>query len=113
MAVAANNVLIEPHRQRMLFALWAVFWLIMILVGLQDGLRSAYIHWWEPLLSYLNKQLLEPLGAHQFVTEFDPAGHFMPGHALFIGAEDLARLGLLWQNGGTGGPQSPSGSEEL
>lgn len=35
---------------RMLLALWAVFWLIMILVGLQEGLRSPYIHWWEPLV---------------------------------------------------------------
>jgi sensor histidine kinase YesM len=35
---------------RMLFALWAVFWLIMILVALQDGLPSPYIRWWEPLV---------------------------------------------------------------
>lgn len=59
MAVVPNNASIdEPERgliaaaspQRMLFALWAAFWLIMILVELQDGLSSSSIHWWEPLL---------------------------------------------------------------
>ncbi|MBL8264833.1 MAG: serine hydrolase [Steroidobacter sp.] len=54
----------------------------------------------EPLLSYLNKQLLEPIGARQFVTEFDPAGTWTPGHSLFIGAEDLARIGLLLRHDG-------------
>ena len=34
----------------MLLWLWAAFWLIMILVGLQDGLRNVYIRWWEPLV---------------------------------------------------------------
>jgi hypothetical protein len=49
--IAADHGLIAAATpQRMLFALWALFWLIMMLVGLQDGLRSPYIHWWEPLV---------------------------------------------------------------
>jgi CubicO group peptidase (beta-lactamase class C family) len=52
------------------------------------------------LLNYLSKQLLDPIGVRQFVTEFDPVGNFTPGHSLFIGAEDLARIGLLWQSDG-------------
>lgn len=36
--------------QRMLYALWALFWLIMIVVAVQDGLHDRYIRWWEPLL---------------------------------------------------------------
>lgn len=58
MAVVSTNTpiadtdrgLIAAVSQRMLFALWGVFWLIMILVGLQDGLVSPYIRWWEPLV---------------------------------------------------------------
>ncbi|MFC4307662.1 serine hydrolase domain-containing protein [Steroidobacter flavus] len=53
-----------------------------------------------PLLKTLHEQLLEPIGARQFVTEFDPAGNFTPGHTLFIGAEDLARIGFLFANDG-------------
>lgn len=48
-AEADRGPIAAASPQRMLFALWAVFWLIMILVGLQDGLRNPYIHWWEPL----------------------------------------------------------------
>lgn len=35
---------------RLLLWLWAAFWLIMILVAVQDGLHNLYIRWWEPLL---------------------------------------------------------------
>ena len=35
---------------RMLLWLWAAFWLIMILVAIQDELHNPYIAWWEPLL---------------------------------------------------------------
>jgi hypothetical protein len=35
---------------RMLLWLWAAFWLIMILVAIQDSLHNPYISWWEPLL---------------------------------------------------------------
>lgn len=35
---------------RMLFWLWAAFWLIMMLVAVQDSLHDPYIVGWEPLL---------------------------------------------------------------
>lgn len=35
---------------RLLLWLWAVFWLIMILVAVQDSLHSSSTQWWEPLL---------------------------------------------------------------
>lgn len=33
-----------------LWALWGIFWLLMISVALQEGLRNPHTHWWEPLL---------------------------------------------------------------
>ncbi len=33
-----------------LAALWAVFWLLMISVSLQDALRNPLTRWWEPVL---------------------------------------------------------------
>lgn len=35
---------------RMLLWLWTAFWLIMILVAVQDQMHNPYIGWWEPLL---------------------------------------------------------------
>ncbi|MGG6462083.1 sensor histidine kinase [Solilutibacter silvestris] len=35
---------------RTLAALWAVFWLLMICVALQDALRNSGVRWWEPVL---------------------------------------------------------------
>ncbi|WP_129781043.1 sensor histidine kinase [Peristeroidobacter soli] len=35
---------------RLLLWLWAAFWLIMILVAVQDSLHNPYIEWWQPLL---------------------------------------------------------------
>lgn len=67
---------------------------------LLGGVLQEKIGGREVLLSYLNKQLLEPIGARQFVPEFDAAGNLTPGHALFTGAEDLARIGLLLANDG-------------
>ena len=49
-AEADRGLTAAASPQRMLLAIWAVFWLIMILVGLQDGLRNQFIRWWEPLL---------------------------------------------------------------
>jgi hypothetical protein len=34
-----------------LAALWVAFWLLMISVALQDGLRSPLTQWWEPILT--------------------------------------------------------------
>src|SRR4051812_16162770 len=33
-----------------LYSLWALFWLLMISVAIQDNLDDPYIHWWQPLL---------------------------------------------------------------
>jgi len=33
-----------------LFSLWALFWLAMVVVSLQDASRNQYIQWWEPLV---------------------------------------------------------------
>ncbi|MDY6946034.1 MAG: histidine kinase [Pseudomonadota bacterium] len=49
-AEADRGLLALAAPQRMLFGLWAVFWLIMILVATQDELGSGDIGWWEPLL---------------------------------------------------------------
>jgi len=35
---------------RALFALWAVFWLLMIAVAIQDNLDQSDTQWWEPVL---------------------------------------------------------------
>src|SRR5215467_7552709 len=33
------------------FCLWAVFWLLMMTVSIQESLRDPGIRWWEPILS--------------------------------------------------------------
>jgi len=38
----------SPHR--VLFVIWVSFWLIMILVAVQEQLRNPDVRWWEPLL---------------------------------------------------------------
>jgi len=35
---------------RALYALWALFWLLMIAVAVQDNISDAHIKWWEPFL---------------------------------------------------------------
>lgn len=36
--------------QRRLYVLWALFWLIMTMVAVQEELKNSNIRWWEPLL---------------------------------------------------------------
>lgn len=36
--------------QRILYVIWALFWLIMTMVAVQEHLRNPYVRWWEPLL---------------------------------------------------------------
>lgn len=58
MAVAPNVLpAADTHRgaalaspQRMLYVIWALFWLIMIMVAVQEELKNSNIRWWEPLL---------------------------------------------------------------
>jgi len=35
---------------RALYALWTLFWLLMIAVAVQDHISDPYIRWWEPFL---------------------------------------------------------------
>ena len=45
-----------PHKpassstDRALFALWALFWLLMIVVSVEDHRDRRYVKWWEPYL---------------------------------------------------------------
>lgn len=40
-----------PHRPvGLLLGLWAMFWLLMLAVAIQDAARSTGISWWEPVL---------------------------------------------------------------
>jgi CubicO group peptidase (beta-lactamase class C family) len=64
----------------------------LLATALQDKLGEPRR---EALLKYFQARLHEPLGMRQVVTEFDPNGVFLSGHGVFIGAEDLARIGTL------------------
>jgi histidine kinase len=39
-----------PRAASTLYLLWVVFWLLMIVIALQDQLRHPAVRWWEPLL---------------------------------------------------------------
>src|SRR5262245_27432966 len=39
-----------PNTNRALFTLWALFWLLMQTVAIQDELDNRYVRWWEPVL---------------------------------------------------------------
>jgi len=39
-----------PGNPRALYALWTLFWLLMIAVAVQDNISDPYIQWWEPFL---------------------------------------------------------------
>jgi two-component sensor histidine kinase len=38
------------NSNRALFALWALFWLLMVMVAVEDNRGDPYIQWWEPLV---------------------------------------------------------------
>jgi len=41
----------EPNdTKRALFALWTLFWLLMIAVAIQDNFSDPSLRWWEPIL---------------------------------------------------------------
>lgn len=54
-------------------------------------------------LKYLQERLFAPIGANTITPEFDLSGTLLFGLAAYAGAEDLARIGLLLQNGGRWG----------
>ena len=39
-----------PGSSRGLFGLWALFWLLMVVVSIEDEWRDPYVRWWEPVL---------------------------------------------------------------
>ena len=49
-ATDTDRVAAVASPQRMLYVIWALFWLIMAMVAVQEQLKNPYIRWWEPLL---------------------------------------------------------------
>src|SRR5688572_28265241 len=49
-ATDTDRVAAVASPQRMLYVIWALFWLIMAVVAVQEELTDLYIRWWEPLL---------------------------------------------------------------
>jgi two-component system, LytTR family, sensor kinase len=47
---AAAVVEEPPQPGGALFVLWSLFWLLMILIALQDSMQRSGLQWWEPLL---------------------------------------------------------------
>src|SRR5690349_13276524 len=51
MAVAPTvHTATDTSPQRVLYVIWALFWLIMAMVAVQEQLKNPYVRWWEPLL---------------------------------------------------------------
>jgi hypothetical protein len=48
--MSADTLPEDSRTSRALYALWAVFWLLMIVVAVQDDLDDSGTRWWEPLL---------------------------------------------------------------
>ncbi|GLQ88761.1 sensor histidine kinase [Dyella flagellata] len=44
------GVALPPKTLSTFWALWAVFWLLMISVAIEDALRNPLTRWWEPVL---------------------------------------------------------------
>jgi hypothetical protein len=51
---ALDRTNVDPHaerrKRRLLAALWALFWVLMLAIAWQDNLDNPYVEWWEPLL---------------------------------------------------------------
>ncbi len=54
----------------------------------------------EPLLSYLKRRLLDPLGIECTTWEDSPEGHFFSASGMLLRTSEMARLGLLYLRGG-------------
>ncbi len=50
MPSGTNNPTADLGVDRALFALWALFWLLMIVVAVEDQRNNASVRWWEPFL---------------------------------------------------------------
>ena len=67
------------------------FYLLARVVGKRAGL---------PLDDFLWRELLFPLGFQEMAFSHCPMGHPMGATGLYIGSADMAKLGLLYLNGG-------------
>jgi len=47
---AYNRGMAPANSNRVLFALWGLFWLLMVVVAVEDQRNNPHIQWWEPLL---------------------------------------------------------------
>jgi LytS/YehU family sensor histidine kinase len=45
-----NNAAVERFQERTLYALWALFWILMTVVEMQDNWYATGVRWWEPFL---------------------------------------------------------------
>jgi len=45
------------NNNRALFALWGLFWLLMVMVAIEDERNNPYIKWWEPVVWELSSCL--------------------------------------------------------
>ena len=50
MAVSTGKQATGPGTDRALFGLWAIFWLLMIVVAVEDQRNNTSVRWWEPFL---------------------------------------------------------------
>jgi hypothetical protein len=49
-SVDTSTAAADRFQERMLYALWALFWILMTVVELQDNWHKTGIRWWEPIL---------------------------------------------------------------
>src|SRR5690349_25087246 len=84
--VRDSSVTLSP--QRLLYALWALFWLLMIVVAVQD---NAHIGWWKPLLwegsSCAVATLwlwIQRLGMRRFAHDLDRPLRWVGRHLLWM-----------------------------
>jgi signal transduction histidine kinase len=47
---AYNRAMAPANSNRPLFALWGLFWMLMVVVAIEDQRNNPYVEWWEPPL---------------------------------------------------------------
>ena len=57
----------------------------------------------EPCQDFMDRNLLKPLGFRQWATVTCPRGHMIGGGGFFARADDLAKVGYAYANGGVCG----------
>lgn len=93
--------LISPGR--LLLWLWAAFWLIMILVAVQDSLHSRSTKWWEPLLwegsSCIGATawlLWQRRHAHRFAPYLDQPLQWFARHLIWLPLLAVTFIGFIY-----------------